>query len=51
MTGEMGERDTDNSLSGDKAAGQNVIHRKTYFAGCDRRGDKESEGVCLWVGG
>ena len=42
-------RETDNSLPGDKAAGQNVmegIQWKSYSEAVVRGGDEESEGVC-----
>ena len=44
----MGEREIDNSLPSDKAAGQKVtegIQRKSYSEGSDRS-EEEREGVC-----
>ena len=46
----MGEREIDNSLPGDKAAGQNVtegIQRKSYSEVVIERGEEESDGVCV----
>ena len=46
----MGERETDNSLPSDKAAGQNVmegIHRKSYSQAVIE-GVRKRERGCLW---